>query len=282
MSIFNKFFPHDKEMVFKVKLNFNISLTIFLFFLFFKPFEVNYDNINNLILFFSGFGGITFIVIAIFHIILPGFFPKFLKATEWEIEPPNIICFLILSGSSVAFTFYLRHVGMVPITFYIVFQIVLICMVPVFLLKLIYKNVFWKNQADILSDKLKTQSKQPIQEENNEIVTLSSENKSEKLKLQINNILFIKAADNYVEIMHKDGDKISKKLLRNTLKNIELQFTDSDNFIRCHRTYIVNKNHIKKLSKDFNGDKLILHNFQDDIPVSRHYLLKVRESLNFE
>ena len=52
----------------------------------------------------------------------------------------------------------------------------------------------------------------------NKSVEFISESSSEKLNLLIADIAFIKSADNYVEIVYKEGDNFKKKLLRNTLK----------------------------------------------------------------
>jgi DNA-binding LytR/AlgR family response regulator len=109
-------------------------------------------------------------------------------------------------------------------------------------------------------------------------VELSSENRSEKLELSFNNILTIKAADNYVEINYLHKEEIRKKLLRNSLKNIESQLDSYSNFVRCHRTFIVNLNNVKKLTRNYKGTFLELDN-EEHIPVSRHYLLKVKEQL---
>ena len=45
--------------------------------------------------------------------------------------------------------------------------------------------------------------------------------------------------------------------------------------------YIINTNRVKKLSGGINTSQLILADFPEPIPVSRHYLLRVKETLNF-
>jgi DNA-binding LytR/AlgR family response regulator len=41
---------------------------------------------------------------------------------------------------------------------------------------------------------------------------------------------------------------------------------------------MVNLNNVKKLAKNYKGTFLVLNN-NEEIPVSRHYLLKVKEQL---
>ena len=113
----------------------------------------------------------------------------------------------------------------------------------------------------------------------NKSVEFISESSSEKLNLLIADIAFIKSADNYVEIVYKEGDNFKKKLLRNTLKNIEQQIKPYSNFIRCHRVCIVNAHYIEKLNRNYGNHWLTIRGYSEPIPVSRQYLLKLKETL---
>jgi DNA-binding LytR/AlgR family response regulator len=91
-------------------------------------------------------------------------------------------------------------------------------------------------------------------------------------------IALIKSADNYVEIVFLETNNFKKKLLRNTLKHIEQQLKPHSNFIRCHRICIVNTKYIEKLTKNYNNHWIIIKGYDEQIPVSRQYLLKLKES----
>ena len=54
-----------------LKVLFSIGLGVFLFVLFFQPFELNHFTFNNRLLFLAGFGAIVFLVMVFFHIVLP-------------------------------------------------------------------------------------------------------------------------------------------------------------------------------------------------------------------
>jgi len=269
---------YNRELTYNLKLNFNFSIGVFLFILFFRPFEASYSNVNNLIIFFSGFSGILFIFNNLLYIGIPTIFPKSFNITEWEFGPPIVLSALNLIFNSVGFTFYLRYVGKTSVSFYIVFKIVIICLSVVVLIRLLYHIRSQYYQLKYLKGK---SFNDDLENQRNKIpnkITLTSENKSEKVELSFDNINTIKAADNYVEIYYKHKDDFRKKLLRNTLKNIEIQLESYPNFVRCHRTYIVNLNSVDKLVKNYKGNILKLNN-KEEIPVSRHYLLKVKEHL---
>ena len=106
-----------------------------------------------------------------------------------------------------------------------------------------------------------------------------SENKSESFQLFLEQVMLIKSASNYIEVIYKNADKISRRLIRNTLKNTEELFSKYPSLIRCHRSCIVNKNYIQKILKGNDGLKLILFDYPQEIHVSRQYALKVKEAL---
>lgn len=268
-----------QQLGYNLKLIFNTSIGIFLFILFFQPFDASFENINSLIIFFAGFGGIVFILNSLSLIALPAMFPKALKIGDWQVGPPFLLNALIVTLNSVAFPFYLRFVGRTTITFDIVIQIVLIHLSAVIILRLVYIIKYQKQDLEFLQSKLGAKNVELNDELLGNII-LYSENKTEKIKLENNDLFYLKAADNYVEVYFIKNNTIQKKLLRNTLKNIDLQLSTYNNFVRCHRTFLVNLNLVEKLGKNYKGHYLKIKEISYEIPVSRHYLLKVKEQLN--
>jgi DNA-binding LytR/AlgR family response regulator len=190
--------------------------------------------------------------------------------------------FIILALSSVAFAFYLRYVGSVSISFYIMLKVVLICLVPPVALKLydVNKELIQQNESLVSERKIIQKQVEKYEEDNlNKSIEFISETSTENLTLLVSEVVFIQSADNYVEIVYMDVDKLKKELIRNTLKNIELQIKQYSNFIRCHRTCIVNMHYIEKLNQDYSSHWLTLKGYKERIPVSRQYLLKLREAL---
>ncbi len=92
------------------------------------------------------------------------------------------------------------------------------------------------------------------------------------------NLLFIESAENYVSICYLNKEKISKYLLRETLKKIEENFAGTE-IIRCHRSYIVNFEKVRVIRKDRDGLKLELDSPSVmDIPVSKTYVDSVMQT----
>jgi hypothetical protein len=258
-------------------------LEFFLFILFFQPFPLEKLSYDNRLLYVAGFGGITFLFSCIVLIVFPLLNVKWFKTSDWESGPPIILSTFLLILNASAFGFYIRYVGKNPLSLYIMFKVVLVCLLPILILIILYKNkslerviVFLQKQNKTYYTKIKETEKNG---ENKEI-TIFSGNKAERLSLKYKDILFIKSADNYIEIHYLENNAVEKKLIRNTLKDIESQFMHHSNFIRCHRTCIVNMAFAEKIIRNYSGYSLKMSNLQENVPVSRQYLILVKEILS--
>jgi hypothetical protein len=261
----------------------SISLGVFVFVLFFQPFPLNNLDFNNGLVYVAGFGGIILLTL----VLIRSFLRWLIREKETENEngklfPPFLIGFLILIISGVSFEFYIRYVGSVGINFSISFKVFLICLAPPVILGIYDKiDVLTQQINTLILEKKIVQKQLENYEEDylNKSVEFVSENINENFSLLIAEVAFIRSADNYVEIVYKEGDVYKKKLIRNTLKNVELQIRQYSIFIRCHRICIVNLHFIEKLIRINENYWLIIKGSGEQLPVSRQYLLKLREAL---
>lgn len=260
----------------------SISSGVFLFILFFQPFALERFDFNNRLLFITGFGGIVFIFIFLLRVVFRWMIRKGDQNGNGTLVTSYLGGFIILALCSVAFVFYLRYVGSVSISFYIVFKVVLICLASPVALKLydVYEGFIRQNESLVTERKTIQKQIEKYEEDIlNKSIEFISETGTENLTLLIAEVVFIQSADNYVEIAYMDGDNHKKTLIRNTLKNVELQIKPYSNFIRCHRTCIVNMHYIEKLNQDYSSHWVTIKGYNEKIPVSRQYLLKLREAL---
>jgi DNA-binding LytR/AlgR family response regulator len=226
---------------------------------------------------------IVFIFMFFFRITLPWLIQKVPESIHEGVIPYYITGFLIFTASSVAVAFYLRYVGSQHISYYVMFKIILICLAPPVALRLydIFREL--RQQKLSLTEEIKMLQNQltTYEEDNlNKTIEFVSDSNTENLILQVADVVLIKSADNYVEIVYMEDNTIKRKLIRNTLKNIELQVRQYSNFIRCHRTYIINTYYIEKLHIKFNNYVLTIKGYNEQVAVSRQYLLKVKEAIS--
>lgn len=78
------------------------------------------------------------------------------------------------------------------------------------------------------------------------------EKKALKLAVTANSVLYVEAADNYVNICYMNMDKIVRYPLRNSMRAIE-QICESNNIVRCHRSYYVNLRKVRAIQKGPDG-----------------------------
>ena len=103
-----------------------------------------------------------------------------------------------------------------------------------------------------------------------ELINFFSKYKNGKFEVEINKLLYIQSADNYIDIWYKVDSSIQHKLIRNTLVSFEKSIPHPT-LIRCHRSFIININHVKSIKGKTGGYKLIIENIDIEIPLSRKY-----------
>jgi hypothetical protein len=258
-----------------------ISIGIFLFILFFQPFSIDRFDFNDKLLFIAGLGFIIFLFITLLRALTLWQFGSGEKKELFDL-PFNTEGFILWAATTIAFAFYLRYVGGINITFHIMLKTAIICLAPPLILGVSNKIKKISVQNELLLKEKKKLLKRAEKSEGdllNQPFEFVSEGGSESISIVIGDVVYVKSADNYVELAFQEGEGIKKKLIRNTLKNIEHQLNPFPDFTRCHRTCIVNTRHVKKLTKQNNSYWLSLKKGNIELPVSRQYLLKLKEKL---
>ena len=95
-------------------------------------------------------------------------------------------------------------------------------------------------------------------------------------EIAVDQIRYIVAMQNYIKIGHVSDDaQMSEKVVRETLKNI-LELANH-NLIRCHRSYLVNRDTILSATGNAQGLLLTLSDCEKEIPVSRSFVSVFRQ-----
>lgn len=102
-------------------------------------------------------------------------------------------------------------------------------------------------------------------------ITIRPDSGTSVLSLAKSDFLFAESEGNYSTVYHLANGQPAKALMRLSLKNLEEQL-DSDDIVRCHRSFIVNLNHVKTAKGNAQGYKLHMGNLAGTVPVSRKYL----------
>lgn len=115
-----------------------------------------------------------------------------------------------------------------------------------------------------------------------DIINFTDEKGELKLSVKSENIYYLEASDNYINIFYRNKEEITQFILRSSMKKQE-ELLSPRGFVRCHRSYLVNFSKVALLRKDKDGPYLDLgENTIKEIPVSKTYFEEVVKHFTFQ
>ena len=139
---------------------------------------------------------------------------------------------------------------------------------PVFIL-VNHNYILRKRILEVVNNRLKS-NHLGTNQTSKELITICSKYNDGMFETDINNLLYIQSSDNYIDIWYKNNSSVQHKLVRNTLVAVEQNIAHPA-LIRCHRSFIINKNHVKSIIRNSGRYKIIIENSNIEIPLSRKY-----------
>ena len=279
LNSLNKKYPFNDNLKINVRSISSVSLGIFLFLLFFQPFNIQNPDFNNRLIILATFGAITLVLLSIARLVIPSIFIRAFSEARWNVKKEIIINLLFVIFNSVAFSFFARYVGKTPITFLTVIIIVIISITAASVIVVINRIYMLKLQVEELKAAIPEKKTEIKVQAENQWIEFDSENKNEYFRLFPDQLILIRSASNYIEVYYKEENKLLKKLIRNTLKSTEQLLSKNSEIIRCHRSFMVNKKHIKNLRRGSDGLVLELFDYPQEVHVSRQYAVNVKKAL---
>ncbi len=98
------------------------------------------------------------------------------------------------------------------------------------------------------------------------ILQMSGENGSGAIALA--DITHVTVEDHYCRINYATGDRLKSEMIRLPLKKM-LSKLPREHFLQIHRSHVVNAGHISGLTRNGRDYKVVLHDFDLELPVSR-------------
>ena len=108
-----------------------------------------------------------------------------------------------------------------------------------------------------------------IAEQTEQLILITSQLKKEELKFYPGQLVYVESDGNYAVFHLRIDDQIQKKMIRNSISNIELQLSDFPYFMRIHRAFIVNVKEVVSQKGNSLGYQIKLSGIEKSIPVSR-------------
>lgn len=261
-----------------------ISLFVMVFMPLYRPYHnfIEEHTFTDLCI----FGAITFSVLTLSIVILPKLFPATFEQANWTLQDhlsQTVLQCLVIGLVCIPLSkrYICPQRSLEFITLHAFTQVALIGIIPATIITMFLKNVMLRqNLREAIKVNLELEKIRNLKKESNpgdrEIILYSDT--SETLKLNLPDLLFIRADDNYATIYWTANACVQKKLLRVNLKSIEAQI-DNAFTIRCHRSYMVNIHAISRVTGNANGYKLRIKDSDQYIPVARTKGKEVMEKI---
>ena len=282
---FNQSYKEPSSKKWKWSVVLSIGLFIFLFLFIFKPSNyISDQEPGEQFLISFGFGLVTSAILFIFKFILE---PKVIT-DKWTLGK-SIIWGLIISACIGAASFFyiviifennfkIQYIDIYLKYFiYSVFTAILIGSIPITIRHLVTYNRKYKKalkDAGLYEESLYAWEDEII---------ITAGNRKNNFTFEPKKITHMVSDDNYISIFSLKGDTLNKILIRGTLKALEKELKSHKQFVRCHKSYIINLKYLIKITGNSQNMKLTLAPSDIKIPVSRskaRYFTEKRKQSN--
>lgn len=297
MNLLQQPFPFSNERKAKIASTYMISAGVFFILLVFQPFGLSLLPADIFFPVILGYAVLCFLVVAFNRFPLMSFFPQLFEEANWKVYKEIIWYSYNIFAVGIAnfiysywLGFFSLHIDNILRMLFITF---LVSILPITILVFLrYNYLLNRNlkQAIALNQEFQQYNKQhtlstpkDITSENlSAQVILSSEEKSGNLSIDISQLLYIEADDNYLEVVYTQDTKIQKSILRNTLKNMESVLGTYKETFRCHRSYLVNLQNVEKITGNSQGYRLAFKNTDLEVPVARSAVKELKEKMQVQ
>ncbi|MBK8565896.1 MAG: LytTR family transcriptional regulator [Saprospiraceae bacterium] len=276
-------YPFHRNLASGLAFSIGAGAFVALFLLVFQPFGTREFEHEHKQLFLAGYG----VVIAAFtwlcSNLLPRVSPKLFDEEHWTVGKHILFSVLVFLLVFVACYVYkdvaLGHpvswrgfFGFLPFAFSIAIFPIAGLVIGSYMLRLKHHSKVAEaanSQIHPIAAKPAPQSPLNLLDENGKVV----------LQLLPSQVLYLQAADNYVEVFYlENGQSPRRSILRNTLTNLESSLADAGLF-RCHRSYLVNLGQVERVSGNAQGYRLQFAGLEASVPVARGRSAEVLEKL---
>ncbi|BDD11795.1 hypothetical protein FUAX_42270 (plasmid) [Fulvitalea axinellae] len=261
-------YPFPKGSRQKLFVAFFHGLFVYLFLLFYKPFGV--DTLPDSAVYLIGYFVCLFITGVIWFFVWPQIFPKWFESKTWNVKKE--LLFFSSEGLSVSVLNYFYHYTFAPdlapdYTFPEFIRITMLVALILFLVSVtVLKRVLlsWNLKNEISQD-LKQGEAIPT----TKVTVKGNALKFGELDVSVDEFLFARSDNNYTTFFFWKDESLKKELLRVSLKSVAEQFSEVEGIVRCHKSFIVNKDKIINISGNARSKNITLENYSAPIPVSR-------------
>lgn len=270
------------------KVSFFIFVFVFLFMVFFEPYRVGEFQFEQKL-----FVSFSYAIFSVLGYYISTLLMKPDRAVKWKIKQE--IAHVLLANIFIAVLtslFVINFLNYSLVTFFDsskpffvsgefhVFNFIYIMVTSVIcyaFLRLYDVSFFLvkqkkeKKEPNIIDQKLKEAR----------ALTLCGKNKNECLELTVSQFVYMKSEGHYVKVHYlaNKNKKVESKVLRASMKDMELSTLFSSKIMRCHKSYLVNLDYIHSVISESNKSYANLKHRVGKVSVSKDKLARIKERL---
>jgi len=269
-------YPLLEKTTDKLILISSFALFTYIFLVAYEPFQITEIKENKKV-YLLGFGFCVFLGLFINYFLLPKLLPNTFRSENWIIKKEILYVFWSFMLISIFNYGYNTLVGKDIALYRNWFEFFGITFsVGIFpLLGLIYFIERRQNKRNTIQAAELSQKREQEQTnfQSDTAVSIQSDTAKQKaIVLNSESFVFATSDNNYTTIFYigEDGS-LKKTLLRLSITNLEQQLAVLKSVIRCHRSYLVNKQKIKSIQGNARSLTILINNYDGIIPVSRSF-----------
>jgi hypothetical protein len=272
---FNKPYPFNEDLKHNSKIIFFISTGVPLFLLLLQPFGFILLPKNDKYYLIIGFGVITFITLSLHLLFIPSLFPKTFSSSGWNVRKEIFWNLWILFSMLTGYFFYCKALDLLKFDFNLVIKLILTAIIPITALIIINQNRMLRSRLKFAIDiNKKLKDHKEIQDK---FIYFNSDYQKDSMAIKVNQLLFIRSANNYIDVFWKEGKLIRNQMVRCSMAYAEELIKEHKFIIKCHRSFMVNINYIDRFEGNLQGYKLFFEDVDFPIPVSKSFASKLQE-----
>jgi hypothetical protein len=281
MEKLNRPFPFFESARQRILIPFLFSLFIYIFLMVFQPFGLAAIEYRKPI-YVGGFFAITFLVMIFSYYLLPMLFSNTFNPDGWTVRK-NIL-FIFWQILFIGFFNWLYNAtvgkGLTEQHNLLAFELstVAVGIFPIIFVTFYAEN-YLSRKHELIADDLTHRIRVPDGHTVPGRIRIVSENVKDFIEINLQDFICVQSEGNYVLVYYYQGRNVKRQFIRNSLTTIEGQLKGFDTVKRCHRSYIVNFEQVKRFSGNARNYSLHIDQLDFAIPVSRNFPKEIIESL---
>lgn len=272
LAFLNKQYPFNSDLKHNAKIILFISVGVLVYILLFLPIDISSFTEKEITYLVAGITVATFILLSMNLIVFPSLIPKMFDSSRWTIKKEIIWnAWTLISISAIYYILYSFVYGVYVIHFVDLLQFVFLAVIPVSAVIIInYNRLLRTNLKMARQLNAKLAENKQLRER---LIDFDSEYKKDNLIVRADSIIMIKSADNYIEVFYEKDGIVKNRLIRSSLSKMENMLKDFSFMFKCHRSYIINLNHIAEIQgHDAQGYKVFFEGIDFPALVSQTYI----------